>query len=526
MQVSQRIAWNAVTNWAAMLVSAAVGLVLVPFLLGCLGKEGYGLAAIAGVVVSFTAAADLGLRGALSRHLAEQVALKNTRRFNELASTALVLYLTIGTALATACVLAAEPLARAFRVSPALLPEAVFLVRWYSSVSILLSFLSPLFGAVVISNNRFDLRNYILTGTGLMRGAFLFAVLGLTDTGLYGWAVVGIAATALEVALMVIAARRLWPAMELRVRHLRWSAAKALASLGVSLFTLQWTGLLAVQSDPIVLTAFLGPAAVALYQPALTAVGSVRPLVSTLADQLHPLATGLHVTGRRKELQQVLLRGTRYTLLMGVGVCTLLAVLAKPMMRLWLGGRLGEDYAVTAQVLVAWVVVDLFTYAAGSQWPVLLGMNRLRFLLWTQLPLAVLNLLVSIVLVGYTRLGVVGVVIPTAVIGILRRPIVAVYVAWVCGLTARRYFLESYLRPIAVLTMLTAAAFGLRWAIGPASWLSLGACATALGVSWAGLAWGVGLTRTDRQAFCQLLREWRRRGKGPAAEGRKEDASA
>jgi len=505
VQVSQRIAWNAVTNWVAMVVHAAVGLVLVPFLLGRLGTEGYGLAAIAGVVLSFTAMADLGLRAALSRHLAEQVALNNTRRFNELASTALVLYLTIGTALATACVLAAEPLARALRVSDALLPDAVFLVRWYSSVSILLSFLSPLFAAVVISNNRFDLRNYIMTGTGLLRGAFLFAVLGLTDTGLYGWAVVGIAATALQVGLLVIAARRLWPTMEMRLRHVRWDAAKVLASLGGSLFVLQWTNTLSVQSDPIVLTAFLGPSAVALYAPALAVAGSVRPVVQTLTQQLHPLATGLHATGQRERLQAILLRGTRYTLLMGVCACVLLGVFAGPIIQVWLGRRLGPEYLVTVQVLVAWVIVDLFNYAAGSQWPVLVGMRRLRFLLWMELSLGILNLLSSIVLVGYTSLGVVGVVIPTVVIGILRRPIVAVYVARVCGLTAGRYFLESYLRPIAVLTMLTAAAFGLRWAIGPASWISLGACAAALGVAWAGLAWGFGLTSADRASFRRLV---------------------
>lgn len=507
MQVSRRIAWNAVTNWVAMVVHAAIGLALVPFLIGRLGREGYGLAALAGVVVSFTAVADLGLRGALSRHLAEQVALDNTRRFNELASTALALYLAIGAALATACFLVADPLARAFRVSDALLPDAVFLIRWYSSVSIFLSFLLPLFGAVVISNNRFDLRNYIVTGTSLLRGALLFAVLGLTDTGLYGWAVVGIASLAVQFGLLVITARRLWPAMEMRLRHLSWYAAKALASLGSSLFVLQLCGMLSVQSDPIVLTAFLGPSAVALYEPALAAAGAVRPVVQTLAEQLHPLATDLHVTGRQEELQQVLLRGTRYTLLMGVGVSVLLGVFAEPIMQVWLGRRLGPEYLVTAQVLVAWVVVDLFNYASGSLGPVLVGMNRLKFILWTQVPAAVVNLVASIWLVGYTRLGVVGVVIPTAVIGIIRRPVVSVYVARVCGLTARRYFLESYLRPIAVLTMLTAAAFGLRWAIGPASWLSLGACAAALGVSWAGLAWGIGLTRADRQAFRQLLRD-------------------
>ena len=164
MRTSKRVAWNAVTSWAAKAVQVVIGFILVPFLLGKYGREAYGLMALLGVIVGLTMVLDLGIKGALGRHLAEQVARKDTRRFNELASTALVLYLVIGSVCAAVCFALAPLIARVFKVSDELMRQAVFLIRWYGSISVMLSFIGPVFAATIISNNRFDLVNYLTVG--------------------------------------------------------------------------------------------------------------------------------------------------------------------------------------------------------------------------------------------------------------------------------------------------------------------------------------------------------------------------
>ncbi len=483
-----------------------IGLIMVPFLLGKFGREGYGLMALLGVIVGLTTIVDLGVRAALARHLAEQVAKKDTKRFNELASTALVLYLVIGSVCAVACLVLVPLLARVFNVSPKLMPQAVFLIRWYGSSSVMLSFIGPVFAATIISNNRFDLANYLAIGVGIVRGLGILAVVGLTDAGLYGWAGVSLCGQVLLLVMHGFMAHRIWPSLAIRLAHFRRDALRPLFSLGSYLFAFKMTHLLSVRSDPIVITTFFSPAGVSLYNPGGSLPRLVRPLVNTLSSQLHPIATAYHVTGKAERLQAVLLRGTRYTLLMGIPVCVILGVFAMPIMRLWLERVLGADYRIPALIMTGWAVADLFMYAGGSQWPVLLAMNRLKFLVWIHVPAGILNVLVSIILVGYTSLGIPGIMVATVIIAAIRRPILTIYTARVCGMSAGRYFMESYLRPILILALVGSAGLALRIGIAPRSLFALVACVAGVGCLWVPLCWWVGFNPADRESFRGLLR--------------------
>ena len=496
---------NTISSWLGNLVNAIIGFMLVPFLLGQLGKEGYGLAALVGVIITFTELADLGLRGALSRHLAEQVATKNTQRFNELVSSGLLIYLAIGSLLAIVCAIFAHSLALAFNVSDRLMPQAVFLIRYYGSSAIFLSFITPVYGGTLTSNNRFDIYNIIVMATNLLRGLGLFVVLGFSNSGLYGWSTVTLFCRILGLLLLCRMAHRVWPSLKISYHHIRPGALGMLFSLGGYIFSLQVARNLTVLSGPIVLTIILGPIAVALYDPATKLAAMLRPLVGALARQLHPLATGYHATGRIKELQAVLIRGTRYTVLMAIPVCVVLGVFAHILTNVWLHDKLGNDSVITGWLLVFWMVIELFTFAGMSQWAVFLGKNKLRFAVAVRLPGAVLSVLVAVFLVAYTRLGVVGVIIPTAVFSAVLWPILSIYSARLCGLTPSRYFMEGYFRPIMVLAAMGLAAVALRLFVVDQSFWMLVTCAAGLCLLWVPLCWWLGFDQDDRKSILLLL---------------------
>jgi O-antigen/teichoic acid export membrane protein len=377
----------------------------------------------------------------------------------------------------------------------------------------MLSFTGVVFTATITSNKRFDLTNYLAIGIGVLTAVGIFAVLGLTKASFYGWAGVSLGAQILLLFLRHHVAHRIWPSLDICLAHFRKDALRPLFSLGGYLFAFKMTNLLSVRADPIIITSFFGPAGIALYNPGASLSKHSRPLVRSLAAQLHPLATAYHVTGKTQQLQAVLLRGTRYTLLMGIPVCVVLGIFAMPIMRLWLGSErfLGAAYRIPALVMTGWAVVDFLAYAAGTQWPVLLGMNRLKFLVWTQVPAGILNLLVSIILVGYTSLGIPGIMVATVIIAAIRRPIITVYAARACGMSAGRYFMESYLRPILVLALVASVGLALRIAVAPSSLIALAACVAGVGCLWAPLCWWIGFNPADRESFRGLLR----RGDGP-----------
>lgn len=71
---------NLLSGWAAIAVSGAVAIVMVPFLLRHIGTEGHGLACLLMVIVGLSSIADYGLRGALGRELPERVAQNDNSR--------------------------------------------------------------------------------------------------------------------------------------------------------------------------------------------------------------------------------------------------------------------------------------------------------------------------------------------------------------------------------------------------------------------------------------------------------------
>jgi uncharacterized paraquat-inducible protein A len=146
-------------------------------------------------------------------------------------------------------------------------------------------------------------------------------------------------------------------------------------------------------------------------------------------------------------------------------------------------------------------------------------MKRLTFLFWVTLPLAVVNVITSLLLVKYTQLGVIGVVIPTVILGFLRRPVVAAYAARVVNMPVRDYFIGGYGRPMILMILLSAIAFGMLhfWPVGNV--LVLGTQLAVMCACWAALCWTIGFDAVDRSRFQGLLQALRRRIGGRSRKG-------
>lgn len=513
MGTSSRIFWNAVSKWLATLASAGMSVILVPFLLVKLGTDGFGLSALVGVIVSLSALADLGLQAALTRQLAAELHRRDPLNYRRLYASAVVLFVTIGTVMALVCAAFSEPLARAFRVGADLMPQAQFVIRYYASTAVFMSLIRPAYTAVLASHDRFDRINHATTVTSLLRGGLLLGVLGFTASGLYGWAAVCFATSLLELAVLRQMARRQERGLEVRPRLVRLSALRSLFSMGGYFVMIKVIGMLGVHSHPIVLTTYLGPGSVAFYRPPGMLSGLGRAIVLAMSQQLHPLATQYHVTGNRSSLQEVLIRGTRYTFLIGIGACGFMILFSEPIIWVWLHKELGQHYMIAVWLLVWFAVSDLFEYAGGSQGSIMVGMNKLRFSVALNLPLAIGNLVASILLVRYTSLGVLGVIVPTVVNYGIRRIVETAYMARVTGVGLGRYLREAYVRPLAVLALLLAAGWALRMFWRPTSMVQLGMAAVGTTAVWAALCWGVGFGSVDRASFRKLVSRLRSRGK-------------
>ena len=458
---SAQIFTNTITAWIGTAASGLIGFLLVPLLLLRLGKEGYGLTNLVGTIIGLSALADLGLRGALSRQLTEHSARNDFRAYNELASSALAAFLVVGSACCAVCLSLAPQIATAFNVSPRLMPVGIGLIRWYASATLILGFVGPVFSSTIIALGKYDRLNAAATAISLIRGVGLVVAVWWLHGSFASWALVGVGCSLLSVIANALIAYNLWPTLHLSPALVTPKALKPLFHLGSSLFAIQTGIVISTQSDPIVLSTFLGTGAVALYSPAASVVTLFRPAITAVSDQLSPFATVHHIAGEKDRLQSMLVTGTRITLLLAVLVFVLTTTFAYPVTHLWLSRSLGAEYATVANVLILWAATDLGMYAIGTPWAVLLAMKRMKLIVSTTVSLAFLNVAASVYLVGFTKLGVIGVVIPTVLQRLVTWLIIAPYTARLCGLSWGLYLKRAYLQPLAVGTLLAAGS----WAV-------------------------------------------------------------
>jgi O-antigen/teichoic acid export membrane protein len=440
---------NLITGWGAIVLNAAIGLYMVPFLLGHMGKEGYGVVGILLSVVGFAEIADLGLRAALNRELSEKVAREDREGFQSLTSSALILYLCVASALVVAVWSLAPWFCSLFNVGDQYRDLTILLLRTYAALSVVLSFVIPVFSAGLCSFLRYDIQNNVTIISKVCVSSGLLLTLSLVQAHpLILWCTVMGAGEVIRLLMMIFYYRRVCYGGKIALSFINLKGLVPLFSLGGSMYVLQLTNVLAQRLDPLIISRFLGLGNVALYQAGSGPAQMARPIVLAAASQLIPLTTKFHVSNNQNREQQILVLGTKYTLYLGVFFSAGIILFADTFCHLWLFDKLGNDVKTVALVLKMWAVADLFNYAGGMHWPIILGKKKMKFAMWLTVPAAIFNVILSVVLVKFTNLGIPGVLVGTVISEMIRRPIAVWYVSKITMVPLVKYCKEAYLIPI------------------------------------------------------------------------------
>jgi O-antigen/teichoic acid export membrane protein len=524
LSVSGRIARNTATTWIRSLVAAGVAFLLVPLQWNYLGQAAYGTAEVITTVIWFTILADLGLRAALSRHMAECVALDNMRGLNEHYNAALSCYVVLGIALAALFACFAEPLVDRLNIEPSERAAAVALVRYYVTLSALFSFIIPVYAAVIEAYHRFDVTDLVQIGEVLLRAVAIVVLLAGYRQGLYGWAVAMLSARLFSLVVMVLLAHRHCPGLRLGLRFLNRASYVSLFSLGGYLFlytTIQQVNLLV---DPLVVSTFLGSSAVALYRPAALVVTSAYPFVVGLSRQMRPLATLYHSTGQKKRLHEVTIRGTRMTALMAIPFCVIFGAFAFQIVYLWVGREAGPKASIMALVLTFLAISDLSGHIRQTQLFVMTGINRVRYASLVQSLGGLIGVSLGIALIGWLHArgwgerSMIGVVLPNMCLGWIQLAVMSSHVGQTLGIGRRRYFIQAFGRPLIVLSIVVAFAVTLNGLLSspgqqstPQAIVLLLTSVTATGLVWLAACWLIGFDDFDRGRMQMLVRRlWAR----------------
>lgn len=408
------LARNVASRYLAIGVETGLGLLMLPFNVAHLGQAGYGLWMLTASVTAYFSILDLGYAGSVVRFVAHYRARREVGALNEVLSTTAAVFVALGIVAYGVGVAAAFGLGHLFALSPDELAtgRTVLLIL---AVNVAGGLAFSVFGGVVNGFQRYDLNNLVGTATSIVAAIVNVIVLW---SG-YGLVTLVSATTAVRLigyALYRMNAYRVFPEL-----HLSWalvSRARLRELTGFSLYMSisDWAAKLNYSVDALVVGAFMGPAAVAVWSVAQRITDAVMRLTNQLNDMMFPAIVD-HASSRRTDrLAVILIEATRLSLAAALPVGVGVGVLAEPLIAAWVGPTFHQSVLVL-QLLMVTVVVRV---AVATAITLLRGAGHHKLVALTNAGAAVANLALSVTLVRFlSYAGVaIGTIVPIAVAGL------------------------------------------------------------------------------------------------------------
>lgn len=502
-----RPAWNlltgTVTRYILLGVNIGLGIFLMPFTMRHLGQENYGLWMLAASLTAYFQLLDLGYGNGLVRQITQADARAREDEVNAAVSTFFVVYGAIGLAtLAATAALAGVVIPR----FPNLSAEQVRTGQWVLAIlgaRVAIGFPMSVFGAITTARQRFALTGSISIVAALAQGAATYLIL---KAG-YGLVPLVAGTTAIGVVsyvAYVIAARRTFPAMRLSARLFSRRQVREVTAFSLYLFLISVAVQVGTNIDKLIIGAFVGTSAIAVYSVAVRLAEYQRQLCGQFSGLLFPLVVRFHERQETDALRATLLDGTRLGLALVAGLTLALIALGRDLVEIWMG----PGFAESVVPLYVLALVGVVAVAQGPTGTILLGTGRHRLVAWTSIVEIVLNVAISVLLVR--RLGLLGVAVGTAVPYATLNLLVLVPVA--CrsvGVPVSGLIRVAAVPTIVALVPAVLAAYALR-ATGPVDGvLALLTHGTLLGIVYVLAFWILGLNAADRARYLSSARRMR-----------------
>jgi O-antigen/teichoic acid export membrane protein len=487
---SVRVLRNIATNYLRFFAGGAISFLLTPVMVHLLGDGEYGLWVTVFSLTGYFGLVDQGIRPSLVRYVSRHKAAGDDSGLARTLNSAIALYSGAGVlSLAVTAVVAAN-FGHWFRIDPAMLPAARGAVA-LAGLSLALGFPLGVFGATLSGLQRYDLANLIGIGIAILR-AIVFIVILRTGGGIVELAWGSLAANLVGHLITFLTVRRLLPALPY---GRRWVDAATLRQIGAYsgfAFVGALATSIAFQTDSLVITAFIGAAAVTPF--------ALRTLVYSATWVLAPTASEMETLGETEPLQAMLIGGARYSVLLSWPVLAALVIFGGGLLSTWVG----EKYREAALLLTALAVPTLLSLPQSAASSMLYGISRHKGMVTLSLLNALLNLGLSLLWVKpWGLLGVaLGTAVPLALVGGVAT---AVYAARAMKLSVRRYLWEGMGQPALVCLAFIVPALAIERLWNPVGWVPLGASVGGCWLLFAAAAWRWGVGPAERHRWSEAL---------------------
>ncbi len=430
---------SALSNWVTFCVNVIVGLLVTPYVIAHVGKEGYGIWTLVISFIGYFGLLRLGVGSAIARYMPFYLGRDEKDKVCGVFSTAVVIYLLAGLMVLVVGVVAAGIVTAFFRGNTDF-KSLLMLV----AVSAALDCPSAVLDAAIRANERYFAANCVEVVLALARTLALVIVLhlGYGVIGI-GWITVG--TTCAHLGLNAVVLRRACPHTRFAVKTVNIAQVRQLLSYGAMAMAINLGFLVRYQSDKVVIGRFMDMRALGIYAIAASLMLYYRNAIGATSRVFYPRFAYLDGMGRHSEALSLFLRSTRMSASIASGIAAMLLVVGGSFVRLWVGSDFSEVLNPLFILTVAYLVDQSQTMTIS----LLGGYGKQGLLVVLGLVEGLAAVVLSIVLIqvlGLTGVAI-GLAIPMVVVQALVRPF---YVCRFLGITMWQYYRRCLLTSWAI----------------------------------------------------------------------------
>ena len=489
--------------------SMVLTLVSLPLMLRGLGAAGFGtwvLLQTFSAVSGWLSLLDLGMGTAGTREVAGRHGVEDRDGLADAVGTTLLVLTLLGVASGLVFSIVGPLVLPTLFQTPDRLVDALQFAIVIYGCQIALDLVTGAFLAVLDGYQRVDRARAVdVTRRTLVTAATAMAALSTHRLGAV--AVASALATAIGTVVAAVVTRS-------TARGTRPTAslatARALFRYGRTVAVLRPLGVLHRTIDRFVVGVILGPSPVALVEIATQVQNGADSVLAASSYAVVPTSARLQAQEEPRKLVELVETGTRYSLLATWPVAALAAVLAAPLIDVWVGPRYAESAGLI--VLASIALAILAPAQVGSNH--LLGTGRAGTILRIAAVAIVVNVVGSIVLVNIV--GVAGAFQATIVAALITAPLLILAVVDDLQVPVGG-FVRTSLLPAAAAPLAAIAGAGAVVLLPLGSWptLLLGGAIGVLAAAGAALRWG--LKPHERSAVLAMLRQRLGGGSAPGS---------
>jgi membrane protein EpsK len=409
-EAKKRLILNVGSNILFIGVTTAINIWLTPYLIKNLGLAVYGMIPLIISLASYFDLISISLSSTVVRFTTIHLGRNELEQSNIYFNTALFSIMLLCTLITIPLTICSAFIIQLFNIPQGYENESVLLFVLIIGSSVITVIASP-FQVSTFATHRFDLDNSRKIFSKLVQVAVIVICFNYFSKSLRYIGLSYLLMAALLLILLILLKNKLTPMLRVNCKAFRLWAMREMMGMGSWILLDQIGFLLYLSVNLMVINLLLGPVKVGLYGPFVQIASLFAMLGAAIVGVFNPVAYQYIAQQQIDILSAKALQAMKYTAIviaLPVGLC---CGLSAPLLRLWLG----EPFAVWSLLMWLLVGVNIFNIIVNPITGINRGLNRVRWPAIVTFIGGVLNLVLSIILVRYTRLDLYGVALAVCI---------------------------------------------------------------------------------------------------------------